>query len=380
MADVHDFRINIPHPALDDLRERLRRTRWPAGLPGVGWDRGVPVDYLTELVRHWLHGYDWRAWEARLNEFAQFTTDIDGQRLHFLHVRSPEPDAMPLILTHGWPGSIVEFLYVMGPLTDPRAHGDDPADAFHVVAPSVPGFGFSTPLSEPGWNHDRIARAWAELMARLGYHRYGAQGGDTGSVVSPLLGRLAPERVVGVHLNGGLAFPSADPADLVGLTDTEQARIAAAEQVRRYGTGYADIQGTRPQTLAYALTDSPVGQLGWILDKFKEWTDPAHELPHEAVDRDVLLTNATLYWLTGTGATSAQLYYETRAASPGPVVRSTVPTGVAVFPTDPAIRRISEREHNVVHWSEFDRGGHFAALEAPELLVDDIRAFFRRLR
>jgi pimeloyl-ACP methyl ester carboxylesterase len=374
---VAEFRIAIPQAALDDLRARISATRWPSEIRGVGWDRGVPVGYLRELADHWLHAYDWRAWEARLNRFPQFTTRIDGQRIHFLHVRSPEPDAVPLILTHGWPSSVVEFVDVIGPLTDPRAHGGDPADAFHVVAPSVPGFGFTGPVEEPGWNYARIARAWAELMDRLGYRRYGAQGGDTGSIVSPELGRLVPDRVIGVHINGGLAFPSG--ADAEDLTATERARLAVAEKVRQEGTGYADIQSTRPQTLAYALNDSPVGQLAWITEKFREWTDPAKELPEDAVDRDLLLTNVTLYWLTGTGASSAQLYYEVRAAAGAPAVSSGVPTGIAVFPSDPAIHRLSEREHNVVHWSEFERGGHFAAAEAPDLLVHDIRTFFRRL-
>jgi pimeloyl-ACP methyl ester carboxylesterase len=377
---MQEFRIAIPQAALDDLHDRLARTRWPAELPGLGWERGVPLGYLRNLAHYWRHTYDWRVWEARLNEFPQFVTHIDGQRIHFLHVRSPEPDALPLIITHGWPGSVVEFMNVIRPLTDPRSYGDDPADAFHIVAPSVPGFGFSTPLAEPGWDHRRIARAWAELMRRLGYDRYGAQGGDTGSIVSPDLARVAPAQVVGVHINGGLSFPSGDPADLQDLTEAEQARLAAAIRLREVGTGYADLQSTRPQTIAYALTDSPVGQLAWIVEKFWEWTDPARELPEDAVDRDQLLTDITLYWLTGTGASSAQLYYEVRAAAGSAVARSTVPTGVAIFPTDPAIQRVVAREHHLVHWSEYDRGGHFAAMEAPDLLVADVRAFFRRLR
>lgn len=379
MAKMRSFRIDIPASKVDDLRDRLERTRWPAHLRGVGWDRGVPVDYLRGLVDHWLHGYDWPAEQARLNAFPQYITEIDGQPIHFLHVRSPEPTALPLVLTHGWPGSIVEFMNVIDQLTHPGSHGADPADAFHVVAPSVPGFGFSIPLTEPGWNHWRIARAWAELMSRLGYDRYGAQGGDIGSIVSPTLGRIDGEHVVGVHINGGLAYPSGDPSDFAALTEPEAERLAAAERLRRDGTGYADLQSTRPQTLAYALTDSPVGQLAWVTEKFREWTDPAAELPEDAVDRNQLLTNVSLYWFTRTGASSAHLYYEARREAQ-PSGRSMVPTGIAVFPTDPAIRRIAEREHNVVHWSEFSRGGHFAAMEAPDLLVADIRAFFRTLR
>lgn len=373
---IEEFRIDVPQPDLDDLRRRLERIRWPAQLPGTGWERGVPVPYLKDLVGHWLTAYDWRTHEARLNAYPQFTTRIDGQTIHFLHVRSPEPDALPLVLTHGWPGSVVEFLEVLGPLTDPRSYGGSPADAFHVVAPSVPGFGFSVPLEEPGWSHERIARAWVELMAGLGYGRYGAQGGDTGSIVSPLLGRLDPEHVIGVHINGALAWPGDVPTDLSAV---ERERLAGAERVRDEGTGYADLQSTRPQTIAYALADSPVGQLAWIVEKFREWTDPDRELPQDAVDLDLLLTDVTLYWLTGTGPTSAHLYYENRIAGLKHE-RSGVPTGIAVFPHDVTFRATAEREHNLVHWTEFDRGGHFAALEAPDLLVQDVRTFFRDLR
>lgn len=376
---IEEFRVAVPQAAVDDLHARLERVRWPTQLPGAGWERGVPVDYLQRITQYWLRSYDWRAWEQRLNEYPQFTTRIDGQTVHFLHVRSPEPDAVPLILTHGWPGSVVEFLHVLGPLTDPRSNGLDPAVAFHVVAPSVPGHGFSVPLAGPGWNHRRIARAWAELMSRLGYTRYGAQGGDTGSVVSPELARVDPDHVLGVHINGGLSFPSGDPGDFEGLTEVEQARLDAAERLREVGTGYADLQSTRPQTISFALSDSPVGQLAWIVEKFHEWTDPARELPEEAVDLELLLTDVSLYWFTGTSASSANLYYENRVAPAERSRPSGVPTGIAVFPTDPAIRRIAEREHHVVHWSEFDRGGHFAALEAPDLLVEDIRAFFGAL-
>ncbi|WP_163511763.1 epoxide hydrolase family protein [Fodinicola acaciae] len=358
---MRPFRIAFPDEALTDLRDRLARTRWPAQLD-VGWSRGVPVDYLRGVVDYWLHSYDWRRWEARLIEFPQYLTEIDGQTIHFLHVRSKDPSALPLLVTHGWPGSFVELVKIIEPL----------AESFHVVVPSVPGFGFSTPLSEPGWNHHRIALAWAELMRRLGYSRYGTQGGDTGSVVSPEVGRVDPDHVVGVHINGGLAFPSGD------LTDLERERLAFAYEIKETGTGYADLQSTRPHTLSFALNDSPVGQLAWIIEKFREWTDPARELPEDAVDLDLLLTNVTLYWLTGTGATSAHLYYETRIDNPD-LSPSGVPTAVAIFPTDPAIRRLVEREHNVVRWTEFDRGGHFAALEAPDLLVEDIRAFFGAL-
>lgn len=381
MADdtrIRPFRIDIPQDDLDDLRDRLTRTRWPDELPGVGWDYGIPLRYVRDLAEYWRTAYDWRAHERRLNGFPQFTTEIDGQRVHFLHVRSPEAAATPLIMTHGWPGSIVEFTEVIGPLTDPRAHGGDPADAFHLVVPSIPGYGFSGPTREPGWNVRRIALAWDELMSRLGYEHYGAQGGDWGSSISRELGIVVPQHVVGVHLNMLLSPGSADEP---GLTETEKARLARSEQFRNTGLGYGMIQSTRPQTLAYALTDSPAGQLAWITEKFREWTDG--DLPEDAVDRDQLLTNVTLYWLTGTAGSSARLYLEAaRANAWGPPAPSAAPTGVAVFPREiaPPVRRFAERLNNIVHWSEFDRGGHFAAMEEPDLLVGDIRAFFRRFR
>ena len=378
--EIRPFRIDIPQSALDDLRERLARTRWPAELPGSGWEAGAPVGYLKGLAEYWATGYDWRAHEARLNEFPQFTTVIDGQTVHFLHVRSAEPAAMPLIITHGWPGSVVEFMNIIGPLTDPASHGGDPADAFHVVAPSLPGFGFSTPLAGPGWDTSRVAQAWAELMPRLGYDRYAAQGGDTGSTVSPELGRVDPEHVIGVHVNNLGTFPSGDPAELAGLTEADQARLALLGTWGREMSGYAIVQSTRPQTLAYALTNSPAGQLAWIIEKFKEWTDPASNLPEDAVDRDLILTDVSLYWLTATAGSAARIYFEGARSWGQARPRSPVPTGVAVFPGDTTLRPLAERDHNIVHWSEFSRGGHFAAMEAPDLLVGDVRDFFRRFR
>jgi pimeloyl-ACP methyl ester carboxylesterase len=383
-TEIRPFRIDIPQADLDDLRDRLHRTRWPDELPGVGWTRGAPLGYLKELAAYWADGYDWRKQEARLNEFPQFVTTIDGQNIHFLHIRSPEPDALPLLLTHGWPGSIVEFLNIIGPLTDPRRHGGDPADAFHLVIPSLPGHGFSGPTREPGWTTDRIAKAWAELMARLGYQRYGAQGGDWGAFVSPQLGRIDPDHVVGVHLNaatfGFIPFGPVDPEELASFTDAEKQRLERLNtSTAGPGNGYFELQATRPQTLAYALTDSPVGQLAWIVERFKEWTHTA-EVPEDAVDRDQLLTNVMLYWLTGTAGSSARLYYDNLHADFVPPQPVTVPTGVAVFAEDYAIRRYAERGHNIVHWTEFDRGGHFAAMEAPDLLVGDVRTFFRGVR
>jgi epoxide hydrolase len=382
-SEIRPFRIDLPQADIDDLHERLDHTRWPSELPRVSWNRGVPVGYLKGLVQYWRTGYDWRAHEVRLNAYPQFLTEIDGQTIHFLHVQSSEPNATPLMLIHGWPGSFVEFIELIGPLTDPAAHGGDPADAFHLVIPSVPGFGFSTPLSEAGWTHGRIAKAFTELMTRLGYDRYGLQGGDIGAFEAPLMGQLAPERIVGVHVNALVTFPSGDPADLEGLTEAEQERIARFRNFEQDMSGYMAIQGTRPQTQAYGLADSPAGQLGWILEKFKEWTDPSADLPEDAVDRDHLLTNVSIYWFSNTAGSSANLYYETYHDPSlfAPRERSSVPTGVAVSTTqDIAIRRLAERDHNIVRWTEFDRGGHFAAMENPGFLVEDVRAFFRGLR
>ncbi|MDC0769826.1 epoxide hydrolase family protein [Streptomyces sp. HD] len=389
---IHAFRIDIPQSDLDDLHDRLDRTRWPDELPGVGWAYGVPSDYLRELVRYWRHTYDWRAAEARLNEWPQFTTEIDGAHVHFAHVRSPEPDATPLIVTHGWPGSIVEFLDIVGPLTDPAAHGGDPADAFHVVLPSIPGFGFSGPTRETGWEARRIADAWVELMSRLGYDRFGAQGGDWGAGISRELGRVHADRVIGIHLNllpGAQAVTEPTPEELAVLSPKERERTLTSwsrfDRFFRDGAGYFHVQSTRPQTLSYALTDSPVGQLAWIVEKFREWTD-SEMLPEEAVDRDLMLTNVMLYWLTGTAGSSARVYYE-RAHAEGdriaaPHEPSTAPTAVASFAGDPLIplRHKAGRTENIVRWTEYDRGGHFAAMEQPELLVGDVRAFFRELR
>jgi pimeloyl-ACP methyl ester carboxylesterase len=380
MAKINPFRINIPQADLDDLRDRLARTRWPDELPDAGWTYGVPVSYLKELAEYWRTSYDWRKHEAKLNAFPQFTTTIDGQNIHFLHVRSPEPDALPLILTHGWPGSIAEFMDTIGLLTDPRARGGDPADAFHVIAPSIPGFGFSGPTREPGWTTRRVAAAWAELMHRLGYRRYGAQGGDTGAIVSPELGRLDPGHVIGVHVNNLGTFPSGDPAELASLSEADQARL---QWMQRWGSdmsGYAIVQASRPQTLAYSLTDSPAGQLAWIVEKFKEWTSPAAELPEDAVDRDLILTDVSIYWHTRTAGSAARIYREDASTWGQTPQRSPVPTGVAVFPGDITLRPLAERDHNLVRWTEYQQGGHFPALEVPELLVEDVRTFFRGLR
>ncbi len=378
------FRIAVPQAAVDDLKERLARTRWPDDLPDTGWSRGVPVAYLKELAAYWRTRYDWRAHEAKLNEHPQFTTVIDGQTVHFLHVRSPEPGATPLMLIHGWPGSFVEFLDLIGPLTDPRAHGGDPADAFHLVIPSIPGHAFSRPLSATGWNRRRIATAFAELMGRLGYERYGVQGGDEGAFLGPEMGRVDPQHVVGVHVNALVQIPSVAQIllGLVVFTRAERKRLA---RFKHYGDdmmGYMQIQSTRPNTLAYGLTDSPAGHLAWIVEKFKEWVDPVAQLPEDAIDRERILTNVSVNWFTATAGSSANLYYES-LHDPDATKRkrrNRVPTGVAVSLTqDVTIRRWAQRENNIVQWTEFDHGGHFAALEVPTFLIADMRKFFRKV-
>ena len=386
---ITEFRIDIPQADLDDLNTRLANTRWPAEIPGAGWSRGVPLGYLKELADYWRTGFDWRAQEKRLNDIPQYTTEIDGQNIHFLHVRSPEPNAFPLLLVHGWPCSPVEFLNLIGPLTDPRAHGGDPDDAFHVVIPSIPGFGFSNPVTEPGWgNLFRVAGAFAELMTRLGYDRFAAQAGDIGSGVIGMLPMVAPGRVTGSLINGPGPFPFGPPVDPTGLSEVDQLRAKRFNEWQRDGLGYLHLQSTRPQTLAYNLNDSPAGQLAWIVEKFHEWTDPAKELPTEAVDRDLLLTNVSTYWFTGSGASSAHITYEGMQAFRAMVERGhgdwappSVPMGVSVFAADNSIRSIVEQlMPGIEFWSEHDRGGHFAGMEAPDLLTGDIREFFRNRR
>lgn len=378
-AEIKPFRIDVPQSDIDDLRLRLSMTRWPDELPGVGWSYGIPLGYVKDLAHHWAAGYDWRRWEAQLNALPQFMTSIDGQDIHFVHLRSKEPNAVPLLITHGWPGSVVELMKVIEPLADPARFGGDPADAFHVVAPSIPGYGFSGVTHETGWDVKRIAAAFAELMARLGYDRYGTQGGDWGSVISRQLGLIDAEHVIGSHYNTLAATPSGDPEEMKLLTDKERSFLERGQRFQQQGSGYFMIQGSRPQTLAYALADSPVGLLAWISEKFNEWADPA-----SAIDRDQVLTNVSVYWFTGTANSASRLYAEFGRSGGGwgRVEPSAVPSGVAQFPYEifPPIRRFAERSNNIVHWTEFEHGGHFAAMEQPDLLVGDIRAFFRKVR
>ncbi|MEV3959578.1 epoxide hydrolase family protein [Nocardia sp. NPDC050193] len=351
------FEIAIPQADLDDLADRLARTRWPNEITDAGTDYGFPLARLRELAEYWRTGYDWRAHETELNELPHFTTEIEGQNIHFVHVRSAKPDALPLILTHGWPGSFLEFLDVIEPLSRD----------FHLVIPSIPGFGFSGPTHERGWDTTRVAGAWAELMHRLGYERYGAQGGDFGSGISQALGALAPEHVVGVHVNYLPTRP--DPAAGLELSETDRARLDKVQYLMANRPPYQALQATAPQTLGYALTDSPVGQLAWIAERFAQWTGPRTPVSDER-----MLTDVSLYWLTATAASSARLTRESaRGSAPCPV-----PLGVAVFAHDitQSVRPLAERLYDIRHWSEFDRGGHFAAMEVPALLAEDIRTFF----
>jgi epoxide hydrolase len=384
-ADVIPFRLDIPEADLADLRQRIRRTRWPEPETVAGWTQGVPRAYLQELCGYWADGYDWRVAESRLNALPQFVTAIDGLDIHFLHVRSPHPAALPLVLTHGWPGSVIEFLKVIGPLTDPAGHGGDAADAFHVVCPSLPGFGFSGKPARPGWGIERIAAAWAELMARLGYRRYGAQGSDWGTSISARIGQQDPEHVAGIHLIPPLAPP--DPATFGDLTDTERAALATLEHSAEHDSGYSTEHATRPQTIGYGLVDSPVALCAWIIEKFWNWTDHDGDLD-QVLTRDELLDNLMLYWLPGTGASSARLYWESirtvneliSGQRTDPV---TTPAGCSIFPRElqrPSRRWAGQRFTDIRYWNEPARGGHFAAFEQPRLFTDEVRSFFRLVR
>ncbi|MFF5081523.1 epoxide hydrolase family protein [Actinoplanes sp. NPDC000266] len=357
------FRIDISQAQLDDLKARLSNTRWPDELPGVGWSRGVPVGHLRKVAEYWRTGYDWRVHEAALNRYPQHLTTIDGQNLHFLHVPSPSPDATPLLLLHGWPGGVADYLDLIEPLSG----------AFHLVIPSLPGFGFSTPLAGPGMNADRIARILAALMAELGYDRYGVHGYDWGAWTGAKVGRHDPERVSGVHLTALVTVPAGADGELDALSEADQRRW---QRVLNYNDAYLKCNSKRPQTVGYALTDSPAGQLAWMVEVFREHTDPA-----DGIDLDRVLTEVSIYWLTGTAASAAQIYYEEFSANPPRGSgRGTVPTGVLVSGHDTTIRPWAERDHHIVHWTELGKGGHFLAMEVPELLAEDILAFFGKLR
>jgi pimeloyl-ACP methyl ester carboxylesterase len=383
--EITEFRIEIPEDDLTDLRRRLRDTRWPGPEPVTDWSQGVPLSYLQELCRYWAGDYDWRATEARLNRLPQYRTEIDGLAIYFIHARSPHRDAMPLILTHGWPGSVIEFGKVIGPLTDPVAHGGDAADAFHVVCPSLPGYGFSGQPDQPGWGIERIAAAWAVLMRRLGYDRYGAQGSDWGTSISTSLAQQDPGHVAGIHLTPPLAPP--DRATFGELTAQESAALISLTQSAEQDSGYSKEQATRPQTIGYALADSPVALCAWIIEKFRAWTDSDGHLEN-VLTRDELLDNVMLYWLPRCGASAARLYWESigqvNQTITGPLSDTvTAPVGCSIFPAElqrPSRRWAEKRFVDIRYWNEPARGGHFAAFEQPQLFTDEVRSFFRLIR
>jgi pimeloyl-ACP methyl ester carboxylesterase len=379
MSDpIEKFQIRLDESVLEDQRRRLAWTRLPDQVEGAGWEYGIPLGYVRELVEYWRDEYDWRAQEARLNELAHFRTRIDGQSIHFIHARSAHADAFPLLITHGWPGSVVEFLDVIPRLTAPEAHGGHAADAFHVIAPSLPGYGFSEPTRTRGWDVRRIARAFTELMHSLGYTRYGAQGGDWGAQVATRIGALEPDHCVGIHLNMPIAVRPKEPGP---LSDEEKADLAAMAHFQREESGYALEQGTKPQTLGVALNDSPAGLLAWIVEKFRTWSDcDGH--PENSFTRDQLITNVMLYWMTQTIASSTRLYWEHQHTGEAAAEYVGVPTGVARYPKEVLRfpRSWVERQYNVTHWAVLPRGGHFAAMEQPTLFVEDLRTFFRTVR
>ncbi len=375
---ITPFELAVSDGQLDDLRRRLVATRFPDKETPEDWSQGTPLAYMEEICTYWAEDYDWRRCEAALNALGQFKTEIDGMDIHFIHVRSPHDNAKPLIITHGWPGSVVEFHKVIGPLTDPTSYGGDAADAFHVVCPSMPGYGFSGKPIETGWGVEKIADTWSKLMLRLGYNRYFAQGGDWGSMVTTMIAIRDPEHCEGIHVNMPIVGP--DPDTMDDLTELEQSALAGMQHYNDWDSGYSKEQSTRPQSVGYGLVDSPIGQAAWILEKFWAWTDNNGH-PEDALTRDEMLDNIMLYWLPGTGASSARLYWESFGnISQDPV---TVPVGCSIFPKEifRCSRRWAEKRFtNLVHWGELDKGGHFAAFEQPETFVNEVRSCFRSLR
>ena len=381
VMETQPFTIDVDEHVLVDLRERLHRARFPEQIPDAGWDYGTEREALRSFVSYWADGYDWRSSEARFNKIEQFLTEIDGQSIHFLHVRSPVEDALPLVLTHGWPGSFVEFLEVIGPLADPAAHGGDPADAFHVVVPSMPGYGFSGPTRERGWHPGRIARAWAELMAGLGYDRYVAQGGDWGSLITPQLALADPEHCIGIHVNMLTPIPMTED-----ISAEEQACLDSAVRFEQVDSGYFKEHATKPQTIGYALDDSPVALAAWILEKFRTWSDCDGDV-ERSYSKDLLLDNLMIYWVTATAHSSARLYYEfehsLRSGALDIVTRPTQPVGYTRYPRETmrTSRRWAEAQYATLnHFADMPRGGHFAAMEVPDLFVPDLRECFRKVR
>ena len=381
MSDaITEAPLHVDAAVLEDLRARLADIRLPDQPEDEDWSLGTDARYLSELCSYWRDEFDWRAVEERINALGPHRTTLDGLDVHFLHARAERPDAFPLVITHGWPGSIIEFLDLIPQLTHPEAHGGRAEDAFHVVCPSLPGYGLSEIPTRPGTNPATIASRWARLMARLGYDRYGAQGGDYGSVVSTLLGGLDPEHCAAIHLNMILAGPPREGDPMAGLSEAERQHVETTRRNGQLETGYYAIQSTRPGTLGFGLHDSPSGLAAWLVEKFRRWSDSQGDVD-ACIGRDALLANITLYWVTGTITSSCRLYWEMERGER--VQPSDVPTGAALFPGEliRAPRAWAERRYpNIVHWREFERGGHFAALEVPDLLADDLRGFFRRFR
>jgi pimeloyl-ACP methyl ester carboxylesterase len=376
--EIRPFKIHVSEADLEDLKKRLRATRWPEPQTVPDWSQGVPLDYLQKICEYWARDYDWRKIEARLNSLPQFHTDLDGLGIYFLHIRSPHSDAAPLILTHGWPGSVIEFLKVIPALTDPSRHGGQSQDAFHVVCPALPGYGFSDKPKQNGWSVEKTARAWSELMLRLGYQRYFAQGGDWGAGVTSVVALQDTEHCHGVHLNMPIVRP--DPATMNDLTDEEKDGLAGMQYFQDWDSGYAIEQSTRPQTIGYGLADSPAGQAAWILEKFWAWTD-CHGNPENVLTRDEMLDDIMLYWLPNAAAASARLYWESFNKFNYEPVR--IPVGCSIFPKDVlrVSRRWAEKRYpNLVYWNRLDRGGHFAAFELPDLFVKELRACFGKMR
>ena len=380
MSDIRSFRFDVPEEALDDLKHRLGAARWPDRETPDDWSQGVPLAYMKEVCDYWQNEYDWRRCEAALNALPQYMTEIDGLDFQLLHVRSPRDDALPLVMTHGWPGSVLEFMKVIGPLTDPEAYGGKGSDAFHVVCPTLPGFGFSGKPKAPGWTIQRISRTWGQLMAALGYDRYVAQGGDWGAAVTICMGLSETEHCGAIHTNMPLVRPTG--ALLDGLTDFEKNALAAGKYYWDWESGYSKEQSTRPQTVGYGLVDSPVGQAAWILEKFWAWSDcDGH--PENALSRDELLDNVMMYWLTEAGASSARIYWESFSVLGEEPEKVNMPTGVSMFPKEifrASKRWVEDRFTNLIHFNTLDKGGHFAAFEQPMLFVDELRTCFGHVR
>ena len=383
---VQPYKVHVPDSVLQDLKDRLARTRWPDEIPGSGWDYGSNLDYIKELVEYWRTEFDWRAQEERINRFSHFTTDVEGLNIHFIHERGKGPDPIPLIITHGWPSTFFEILKVVEPLTDPENHGGSPEDSFDVVVPSMPGYGFSSLTTERGMNPAKVGDLWVKLMRdELGYSRFAAQGGDWGASVTAHLGFTYPDEVIGIHVTSasGVVASSHTGPGMAPLTEAEQKYVAGREQWRQDEGGYSHIQGTKPQTLSYGLNDSPAGLAAWIVEKFRTWSDCGGDV-ESSYTKDELLTTVTIYWATGTINSSTRLYYESQRnpLSPAPGQKMRVPSGIAVFPQEISRppREWAERAYDLRRWTEMPRGGHFAAMEEPGLLVEDIRAFFRDLR